>query len=72
MTRDEEPEQLRHENAALREQAALSSARLTVPVARPATGSHCCRLPPCSGRHPVGPAYHAACALAWKMDKGEE
>ncbi len=50
MTKDEELDQLRQENAALRAQVALLSERIRVLEAKPAKDSHNSRLPPSSDR----------------------
>src|SRR5947209_9094794 len=50
MSKDEELEQLRHENAALREQVALLSERISVLEAQLAKDSHNSHLPPSSDR----------------------
>jgi transposase len=50
MAKDEELEQLRQENAALRDQVALLSQRITVLEAQLAKDSHNSHLPPSSDR----------------------
>ena len=50
MTKDEELDQLRQENAALRTQVALLSERISVLEAKPAKDSHNSHLPPSSDR----------------------
>src|SRR6266481_10061294 len=50
MTKDEELDQLRQENAALRAQVALLSERISMLEAKPAKDSHNSHLPPSSDR----------------------
>ena len=77
MTKDEELEQLRHENSALREQVALLSERISALEAQLAKDSHNSHLPPSSdrfgrqpkslrkksGKQPGGQAGHAGNTL---------